>query len=62
MLQRYIVIFVQKTRTAKMNTACAGILKNVDIQHVFARKITMLLLCKHAHHVSQHVEVITVAV
>ena len=34
------MIFVHKPRTAKMNTACAGILQNVGIRDVFARKIT----------------------
>ena len=62
MLQRYGVIFVHKTLTATMNTAYAGILKSVDIQDVCARTITMLVVTKHAYHVSQHLEIINVAV
>ena len=62
MLQRYGMISVLNTPTAKMNTAHAGILKSVDIQDVFARKTTMLLLAQNAHHVSQHRDVINVSV
>jgi len=32
---------VQTPRTANMMAACAGIIKSVNIQYVFARKITM---------------------
>ena len=45
-----------------MNTARAGIIKSADIHNVFAKKITMLLLAKNAYEVSQHLEVINVAV
>ena len=62
MLQRYGVIIVQRTLTAYLKTAGAGIIKSADIPDVFARKITMLLLSKNAYQVRQHLEVINVAI
>jgi len=46
------MICVQILRTAKLYTACAGILMSVDIRDVFAGKTTFHLTNKDANYVS----------
>ena len=53
---------VQNRRIANIKAACAGILKSVDMECVFAMKVIIQLKQINANHVSQHLDFINVYV